>query len=98
MHAGSIAEVREAQPWAEPATLRASACNPLRPPAPATRCAPTRCAPTRSPTCGRLQPRVPPSLQPYVSEVGEVEQPKLQLDEAHYDRFRCWECATLLEA
>ena len=64
----------------------ARACNPSAP----TRCAPTRCAPTCNPTCGRLQP--------YVSEVGEVEQPKLQLDEAHYDRFRCWECATLLEA
>ena len=39
-----------------------------------------------------------PSLQPHVSEVGEVEQPKLQLDDAHFERFRCWECRTLWEA
>ena len=33
-----------------------------------------------------------------MSEVGEVEQPKLQLDDAHFERFRCWECRTLWEA
>ena len=48
---------------------------------------------------GALPPPITPSIDAVhagsIAEVGEVEQPKLQLDDAHFERFRCWEYRNL---
>ena len=40
-------------------------------------------------------PTPTPKPSPTPNQVGEVEQPKLQLDDAHFERFRCWEYRNL---